>query len=39
MSEGSKNQGTPEEGGAGSLIVGLVGVVMLVYAIYVLVTI
>lgn len=39
MSEENKNQETPEEGGAGSLIVGLVGVVMLVYAIYVLVAI
>lgn len=39
MSEENKNQETPEQVDAGSLIVGLVGVVMLVYAIYVLVAI
>ena len=39
MSEQNKNQETPEQGGAGSVLVGLVGLVMLIYAIYVLVTV
>tara|TARA_R110002020_G_scaffold51362_7_gene145364 strand:+ start:370 stop:480 length:111 start_codon:yes stop_codon:yes gene_type:complete len=35
----SENQGAPEQGGAGSILVGLVGLAMLIYAVYVLVTV
>jgi len=39
MSEENKNQETPGQGGGGSVLAGLVGLAMLIYAIYVLVTV
>ena len=39
MSEENKNQEAPEQGGAGSILVGLVGLAMLIYAMYVFITV